>query len=49
MLVSTFAPDIAHLGSIWYPANTAHMFSTTYHVPYGRQYIMCQAELLTIT
>ena len=31
MLVSPFAPDITHLGSIWHPASTSHMFF--YHLP----------------
>ena len=48
MLVSTFATDVTHLGTIGYPTTTTHIYFTTYYPLSARQWVTCQAEFLTV-
>ncbi len=48
MLVSTFATDVTHLGTIGYPTTTTHIYFTTYYPPSDSQLVTCQAEFLTL-
>ena len=48
MLVSTFAPDIIHLGTIGYKNTTTHMYFTTYYPARDRKLVTCHAEFLTV-
>ena len=48
MLVSTFATDVTHLGTIGYPTTTTHIYFTAYYPPSNRQWATSQAEFLTL-
>ena len=48
MPVSTFATDVTDLGTICYLTTTTHIYFTAYYPPSNRQWVTCQAELLTV-
>ena len=48
MLVSTFATDITHLGTMKYPTTTTRIHFTVYYTPSDRQWVTCHAELFTV-